>query len=162
MSKKDNRTTVFVAIGTFVGLSLITFVAWSLTRSVEPAPQPVVPQQAVAAPTPTEEGFERIAFDEFKKLYDAGEIAVIDVRSMDQFLASHIPNALHIPVSRIEGEISYLPKGKLIVTYCTCPAEESSGVAAAILMRGGVPAKALLGGMDEWTKRGLPMQTGVK
>ena len=169
MSKKDNRTTAFVAVGTFLGLSLITLVAWSLTRPQPPAAAQPVAQQQVAAVAPAEshdehdhDTFERISFDEFKKLSDAGQVTVIDVRSMDQFLASHIPGSLHIPVSRVEGEIPYLPKGKLIVTYCTCPAEESSGVAAAILARGGVPAKALLGGMDEWTKRGLPMESGVK
>jgi rhodanese-related sulfurtransferase len=162
MSKQDNRTTFFVAVATFVGLSLVTFVGWSLTRTPE-TPVPAAPAAAVAAAASNpEEAFERISFDDFKKLYDAGEVTVIDVRSMDQFLASHIPNSLHIPMSRIEGEIEYLPKGKLIVTYCTCPAEESSGSAAAIVVRGGVPAKALLGGMEEWTKRGLPMETGVK
>lgn len=169
MSKKDNRTTAFVAVGTFLGLSLITLVAWSLTRPEAPAAAQPVAQQQAAAVTPAEnhdehdhDTFERISFDEFKTLSDAGQVTVIDVRSMDQFLASHIPGSLHIPVTRVEGEIPYLPKGKLIVTYCTCPAEESSGVAAAILARGGVPAKALLGGMDEWTKRGLPMESGVK
>lgn len=160
MTKQDNRTTLFVAAGTFIGLSLITLVAWSLTRTVQPSPAPLPVAAAQVAAQP--ETFERIGFDEFKKLNDAGQIAVIDVRSMEQFLASHIPGSLHIPVTRIEGEIPYLPKGKLIVTYCTCPAEESSGQAAMILVRGGVPAKALLGGMDEWTKRGLPMESGVK
>ena len=81
---------------------------------------------------------------------------------MEQFVASHIPGSLHIPVARIEGEIPYLPKGKTIVTYCTCPAEESSGDAAMILMGAGVPAKALQGGMDAWVQRGFPMATGVQ
>jgi rhodanese-related sulfurtransferase len=161
MSKKDNRTTFLTAVGTFLGLSLITVVAWSLTRTVQPAPALVSQAAAVAAPA-AEETFERIAFDDFKKLVDAGQVTVIDVRSMEQFVASHIPGALHIPVARIEGEIPYLPKGKPIVTYCTCPAEESSGEAAMILMRAGVPAKALQGGMEEWTRRGFPMATGVK
>ena len=167
--KNDNRTTAFVAIGTFIGLSLVSLVAWSLTRTVQPTPaQPVAQQQqAMVAPEENHDGhdhdtFERIGFDEFKKLSDAGQVTVIDVRSMDQFLASHIPGSLHIPVTRVEGEIPYLPKDKLVVTYCTCPAEESSGVAAAILARGGVPAKALVGGMEEWTRRGLPMESGVK
>ena len=159
MSKKDNRTTFFVAAGTFLGLSLITLVGWSLTRTVETPPTPQV--QAAAMPV-AEETFERITFDDFKKQLDAGEITVIDVRGIDQFLASHIPGALHIPVPRIDGEIPYLPKGKTIVTYCTCPAEESSGQAAMILARGGISAKALQGGFEEWTKRGFPTATGVK
>lgn len=182
MSKQDNRTTVLVAVLTFVGLSLLTLVAWALTRTPGPAPaseaalaQPAAPApEAAAAQTvasapvaPAEdhnhpEDFERIAFGDFKKQYDAGEIVVIDVRSMDQFIASHIPGSLHIPVARIEGEIPYLPKGKTIVTYCTCPAEESSGQAAMILAHGGIPAKALVGGLEAWTKAGLPLGTGVK
>ena len=154
MSKKDNRTTFFVAAGTFVGLSLVTIVAWSVTRTVE--------TPAVQTPSVIEETFERIAFDDFKQQLDAGQITVIDVRGIDQFLASHIPGALHIPVARIEGEIPYLPKGKTIVTYCTCPAEESSGQAAMILGHAGVTAKALQGGFEEWTKRGFPTAAGVK
>ena len=67
-----------------------------------------------------------------------------------------------IPVSRIEGEIPYLPKDKPIVTYCSCPAEESSGDAAMILARGGVQAKALTGGLDAWTALGYPIGTGLK
>ena len=161
MSKQNHRTTFFVAAGTFIGLSLITLVGWSLTRTVETPPAPQV--QAAAVETPVvEETFERIAFDDFKQQIDAGQITVIDVRGIDQFLASHIPGALHIPVARIEGEIPYLPKGKTIVTYCTCPAEESSGQAAMILGHAGVPAKALQGGFDEWTKRGFPTAAGVK
>lgn len=163
MSKQDSRTTAFVAIGTFVGLSLITLVAWSVTRPA-PAPQAVVAAAAPVASAPAGglETFERIAIDDFQTALRAGQITVIDVRSIDQYMASHIPGSLHIPVARIEGEIPYLPKGKPVVTYCTCPAEESSGEAAMILARGGVPARALQGGLDAWTQRGLPIQSGVQ
>ena len=165
--KKDTRTTVFVALGTFLGLTLLSVVAWSLTRPEQPvqAATAAVPQQAAVLPQDDhdhEMTFERITFDDFKKAVDAGSVTVIDVRSMEQYLAGHIPGSLHIPVARIEGEIPYLPKGKTVVTYCTCPAEESSGQAAMILATAGVQAKALHGGLDEWTKRGLPMKSGVE
>ena len=160
MSKQDNRTTVFVAVATFLGLSVLSLVGWSLTRPEQPvqAAQVVAPQ----AEPPHEHNFQRVTFDEFKADVDAKAITVIDVRSMEQYLAGHIPGALHIPVPRIEGEIPYIPKDKPVVTYCTCPAEESSGEAAMILVNGGVPAKALQGGLDEWTRRGLPMKSGVE
>ena len=149
MSRNDNRTTVLVAIGTFLGLSLITLIAWALTR----------PERPVQAATHEhEQTFERITVDDLGK----GDFTVIDVRSAEQFKAGHIPGALHIPVARIEGEIPYLPKGKAVVAYCTCPAEESSGEAAMILARSGISAKALQGGLDEWTKRGLPIEAGVQ
>ena len=167
MSKKDNRTTMFVAVATFIGLSVLSLVAWALTRPESqqlPSTAPVAAAAAAVAPQadPHVHTFERIVFDDFKKALDAGEITVIDVRSMEQFLAGHIPGALHIPVGRIEVEIPYLPKGKPVVTYCTCPAEESSGEAAMILANGGITAKALQGGLDEWTRRGLPMKAGVQ
>jgi rhodanese-related sulfurtransferase len=167
--KKDTRTTVFVAVATFLGLTLLSVVAWSLTRPEQPVQaatmQPQVQPQAEppqAEQHDHEHTFERISFDDFKKAVDANAVTVIDVRSMEQFLAGHIPGSLHIPLGRIEGEVPYLPKGKPVVTYCTCPAEESSGEAAMILANSGVSAKALTGGLDEWTKRGLPMKSGVE
>jgi rhodanese-related sulfurtransferase len=161
MSKNDNRTTVFVAVATFAGLSVVTFLVWSLTRPEEAA-QAATPPVHVAIASSGEQTFERVAFEEFKSAVDAKLVTVIDVRSMEQYLAGHIPGALHIPVGRVEGEIPYLPKDKPVVTYCTCPAEESSGQAAMILVNGGIPAKALAGGFDEWTKRGLPVKAGVE
>ncbi len=161
MSKNDNRTTVFVAVATFLGLSLVTFLVWSLTRPEEAVQAATAPVPAAIASS-AEETFDRVAFEEFKSAVDAKLVTVIDVRSMEQYLAGHIPGALHIPVGRVEGEIPYLPKDKPVVTYCTCPAEESSGQAAMILVNGGIPAKALAGGLDEWTKRGLPMKAGVE
>ena len=150
MSKKDNRTTMFVAVATFIGLSVLSLVAWALTRPESqqmPSAAPVAAAAVAAQADSHVHTFERIVFD---------------VRTMEQFLAGHIPGALHIPVGRIEGEIPYLPKGKPVVTYCTCPAEESSGEAAMILANGGITAKALQGGLDEWTRRGLPMKAGVQ
>ncbi len=155
---RDRRTTVLTAIGTFAAFSLVTLVAWSLTRT--PAPAPASSESPVAATAPAT--FETISIEDFKKARDANELTVIDVRAMDAFVASHIPASMHIPVSRIEGEIPYLPKGKLIVTYCTCPAEESSGEAAMILARFGVPAKALKGGLEAWTSLGYPTESGVR
>lgn len=48
-----------------------------------------------------------------------GRVRVIDVRSADDYVTAHIPGAMHIPVSHIEGEISYIARDKPILTYCT-------------------------------------------
>lgn len=161
--KNDTRTTTLVAIATFIGLSLVSLVAWSLTRTEAPAP----PVAAASVVAPVEdhshaETFERITAEELKAALDRNEVTVIDVRSVEQFAGLHIAGSLHIPVARIEGEIPYLPKGKTVVTYCTCPAEESSGEAAMILAHGGMQAKALQGGLDSWTKLGYPTAAGVQ
>lgn len=163
----DQKTTAFYAIATFVTLSVVALLVWALTRPADSvAAASSMPAASAAAAVPAEHehihDFERISIDDFKAGMDKGEFVVIDVRSMEQYVASHIPGSLHIPVTRIEGEIPYLPKGKTIVTYCTCPAEESSGEAAMILARGGVKAVALLGGLEAWTKPGYPIETGVQ
>lgn len=105
--------------------------------------------------------FDTVSVAELKALLDRGAVTVIDVRNAEPYLASHIPGALQIPLTRIQGEIPYLPKGKRIVTYCSCPAEESSGHAAMILAGGGIPdVAALKGGFDEWVAQGLPVRSG--
>jgi rhodanese-related sulfurtransferase len=158
---QQQKTTVFVAVGTFVGLSVVALVAWSLTRASEPAP--VVPAAAIAAPQAAGgmETFERITIDDAKKLVEAGRAVFLDVRSIDQYKATHITDSMHIPVTLVQGEIPYLPKDKVIITYCTCPAEESSGEATMILTRGGLQSKALHGGLNAWIAAGYATATGV-
>lgn len=157
--RSDRRVTLLTAVATFVVLSALSAVVWAFTRPVESPSPPAVPMPAAA---PVTEPFERISADELKPMIDAGQVVVIDVRSAEQFMAGHIDKALHIPVASIEGEIQYLPRNVLIVTYCTCPAEESSGEAALILQRRGLPARALLGGLGAWTAAGYPTVRGVK
>jgi Rhodanese-like domain len=61
----------------------------------------------------------RIKAGELLQKYEAKQVTIIDVRDVDSYKARHIPGSLHIPLSYIAGEVSYLPKDKPIVTYCT-------------------------------------------
>ena len=172
-AKLSNRNiTVLVAFATFLSLTAISAVVWAVTREAPPAQ---LETQAAAAPvqsaamTPVVEQhdhpegeFERITAEELKALLDKDQVIIIDVRSPQQYVAMHLPDALHIPVASIEGEIQYFDKGKMVVTYCTCPAEESSGQAAMILQHNGVKAAALKGGLDAWTSHGYPTVAGLK
>jgi 3-mercaptopyruvate sulfurtransferase SseA len=61
----------------------------------------------------------RIEWSEFKKLYDAGKVEVIDVRGDDAYAAGHIPGARSIPLDAVESRAGELKKlGKEIVLYC--------------------------------------------
>lgn len=61
----------------------------------------------------------RIAWEEFKPLYDANNAVVVDVRDADSFRSGHIPEARSIPLGDIEKRVSELKKlKKPIVTYC--------------------------------------------
>lgn len=100
--------------------------------------------------------------EEVYTAFENKSATIIDVRDKDSYLEGHIPGALHIPLSYIAGEVPYLPKDKPIITYCTCPNEESSGGAALKLEGAGIRnVSAMLGGFDEWRNRGYPVETGL-
>jgi rhodanese-related sulfurtransferase len=104
----------------------------------------------------------RIAPAALKAKMDKGEVAVIDVRAVEAYQAGHIPGALQIPLEYVAGEIPWFPRDKEIVTYCSCPAEETSGHAILILRAGGLTnAAALKGGYEAWEQAGLPTEKGL-
>jgi rhodanese-related sulfurtransferase len=56
---------------------------------------------------------------ELRTAIERGEAVAIDVRDADSYAAGHIAGAYHIPLAVLEGQVSFLPRGKLLVTYCT-------------------------------------------
>jgi rhodanese-related sulfurtransferase len=93
----------------------------------------------------------RIAWAEFKPLYDNGRLLVVDVRDEDAFAAGHIPGARSVPADRVDAAAPELARlGAPVVTYCACPSEHSSAEAALALRRHGVDARALIGGWLTW------------
>jgi rhodanese-related sulfurtransferase len=56
------------------------------------------------------------------ELHDAlekGTAVVIDVRGDDQYKASHVKGAMHIPEAEVASRSNELPRDKTIVTYCS-------------------------------------------
>jgi 3-mercaptopyruvate sulfurtransferase SseA len=75
---------------------------------------------AIAQDAETSSPKLRIEWAEFKKLYDAGSIEVIDVRGDEAFAAGHIPKARSIHVEQVDKHAETLKKlKKPIVTYCS-------------------------------------------
>ena len=106
-----NQRLVY-AVGGLLAVALVAFAIWHAYQpKPAPAPAPEIAPETAGAP--------RIEPEDLLAHFKAGDVTIIDVRDADAFVASHIPGALHIPLARIDGEVSYLPKGKPIVTYCT-------------------------------------------
>ena len=62
----------------------------------------------------------RIAYAEFKPLYDAHKVVVIDTRDEASFDMGHIPGARIIPLAEIDQHVAELKREKKpIVTYCS-------------------------------------------
>lgn len=122
---KENRAIMMVVVVLVIAVGA----AWVLARG-RSAPQPapplpparsarnVAPPPAAPEPTPADlASVPRIPATELAQ--KLGSVTVIDVRDADAYIAGHVAGAKHIPLQYLPGEVSYLPKDKPIVTYCT-------------------------------------------
>ncbi len=90
----------------------------------------------------------------------AGEVTVIDVRPVDEYLACHIAGALSIPIDEIERRLAELPTEHEIVAYCRGPYCVFALQAVAALRNSGYRVRRLEDGMPDWATRGLPVAVG--
>lgn len=61
----------------------------------------------------------RILLEQARARYDAGSAIFVDVRSLEEYEAEHIPNAVSIPAEELGERYSELLKNAEIITYCT-------------------------------------------
>lgn len=69
---------------------------------------------------------------------------VLDVRTEEEFLAGHIPNAMNIPVDVLRDRVQDLPKDRPIITYCQVG--QRGYIATRILLQSGFAVRNLSGG----------------
>lgn len=123
------------------------------------------PASASTSPSPggamtklghTDADVARIKVDEARKLVAEGKAIIVDVRGTESYKMSHIKGALDFALHKLEaGDYKGLPKDKIIITYCGCPAENSSARAAAVLKNAGFKDPgALVGGIQAWEDSG--------
>jgi 3-mercaptopyruvate sulfurtransferase SseA len=82
---------------------------------------PVVPatpadRSAHVAPA---DGVKRVTTVELREALDKGTAVVVDVRPAQTYSASHIKGSISIPLDQVPARLSELPRGKMIVTYCS-------------------------------------------
>lgn len=83
---------------------------------------------------------------------------VLDVREPDEWEGGRIPGSLHIPLGEVPERLDDLPAdGQLLVV---CHSGGRSARAAAWLNHNGFDAVNLDGGIVDWVRAGLPVETG--
>ena len=118
------RDWLLMAVGLAIVAGLVAFVLMRSDRPVADVP-PATAAMPAAEPASSahdhaaESSVRRMTVPELRTAIDRGEAVVVDVRDLDSYSAGHIPGSLHIPLSFIESEVPYLPRGKTIVAYCT-------------------------------------------
>jgi len=112
-----------------------------------------------------------ISADELKaKLAGNQPVMIIDVRGSESYAAAThtIKGAIHFKTRKLQARLAYsplkdLPKDREIVTYCSCPKDESSIAAAQILQAGGFKrVRVLQGGWQEWLRVNGPVEPRAK
>lgn len=125
----------------------------------------------IAVPAQTPAGVEMITAEELKaKLAGNQPVMIIDVRSPQGYASSTttIKGAIHFKARKIMSRLKYpplknLPKDREIVTYCACPKDESSILAAQLLQASGFKrVRVLQGGWNEWLRAKGPVEPRVK
>ena len=93
-----------------------------------------------------------------------GKAILVDVRDRASYEAGHLAGALLVPLHLVGENADRLAGHKLtLITYCSCPAEETSTAAAMELMRRGVDDVLVLrGGIRGWIAADLPLRVGSR
>jgi rhodanese-related sulfurtransferase len=130
-------------------------------KSTAPPSTPQTMNSGAQAAPPTIDQARRIKRGEAIRLAEAGKAVFVDVRSEETFRKGHIKGALSIPFSQLALRLRELPPNKMVITYCACPAEHTAALAVLGLnAHKMMNAAALVGGWDEWTAAGEPVETG--
>ncbi len=116
-------------------------------------------QKLVRTYLTTKDGLEPIAAKELLGRMRKGLVTVLDVRPSEEYQAGHLPGAVNIPLSEIEGRLGKLPKNKEIVAYCRGPYCVLAFEAVKLLRERGFKARRLQAGLPEWRTAGLPVET---
>ena len=146
-----------------VALVSLLLIATAATAQYKPKVKPGA-KAATPQAIPATGEFRRITREDAYKLWQKGGAIFVDVRSFQSFSYQHIRGAISIPGSQLITRFSEVQQpDKLIITYCACDAEQSSGKAVLNLNAHGVKnVAALKGGINEWKAAGLPVAAGPK
>lgn len=113
-------------------IAVLALVGWALYRSFNApvATAIVTAPSGTNAPLPlpaatagddeaAKAAVKRISAEELHRRLEKNEVTLIDVRLKEGWDAGHIRGAMHIPLASVESYLSYIPRDKPIVTYCT-------------------------------------------
>lgn len=102
-----------------------------------------------------------VGTDELLRRLGAGDIVVLDVRPELEYVAGHLPGAIHIPLEELAERLSELPSDREIVAYCRGQYCVLAHDAVRLLADHGLRAKRATDGVLEWRVVGVPVEAGA-
>lgn len=89
------------------------------------------------------------------RLLEQGDAVAVDVREHGEWQAGRMPGSLHVPLNELGLRAGELPRDRTIVAVCRS-GNRSQAVTDA-LRHAGYAAENLDGGLQAWTRAGLPL-----
>jgi hydroxyacylglutathione hydrolase len=90
-----------------------------------------------------------------------GSLQVLDVRAPDEWEGGHIPNASHIFLGELRGQLGKLDRAKPTAVYCDSGYRAS--IATSILKQAGFEnVRNIPGSWRAWKKAGFPIEGAQK
>jgi len=103
--------------------------------------------------------------EEALTMVEEGEAIIVDVRDLLEYEEVHIAGAIASPFHALDSaEVARIREyGRTAITYCACPAEETSLAAADVLIRNGFDDVLVLkGGIQGWAELAQPLRYGMR
>ncbi|MCB9137152.1 MAG: rhodanese-like domain-containing protein [Caldilineaceae bacterium] len=96
---------------------------------------------------------------EYKSRYldDAQPHTLVDVRTAQEFSQGRIPGAINISLQELQQKLNRIPADKPVVVYCR--SGNRSAFAARTLLQAGYEEVYDLGGIMDWARQGLPLES---
>lgn len=104
--------------------------------------------------------YEDVTAAEANKILETPGTFLLDVRTEGEYQASHLANATLVPVQELEQRLADLPADKERPVLVYCRSGNRSVSASKILgQQGYKKVMNLKGGIQEWTRQGLPVES---
>ena len=108
-----------------------------------------------------EDDLEQVDVTELLARAEAGEVVVLDVRPQPEYVAGHLPGAVHIPLDELEQRLGELPADREVVAYCRGAYCVLAHDAVRLLTAHGRQARRATDGILEWRIAGVPITPGA-
>jgi rhodanese-related sulfurtransferase len=99
-----------------------------------------------------------ILVDEAAQKWNQGAF-ILDVRTVEEWEEGHIPDSTPIPLEELPDRLSEIPRDREIVVVCRT-GNHSLEAQEILLDAGFEQVMSMSGGMNKWTSRGYPIETG--
>ena len=140
--KQKNNNTLL--IGGFAAVILIVAAVFVFS-------QPAAPEAGLALPS-------EISVEEAYSYREQGAF-VLDVRTPEEWVEGHVPDATLIPLDELESRMAEIPENEDIVVICR--SGNRSAVARDILLGAGFESvTSVAGGFNQWAANDYPVAFG--